>query len=167
MKLVVVLCSLSVAAMCFMVYQAVRQELKIYHLKSRMLMNVVEVRKKEESIIELQTKIKDMKATALSVNTNIDELKKKKEESNKLKVDSADGLQKCNKEMEDYQKKKAEKEVAIVKLKADHEAAKQKAEADVQALKKQILERDTAICGFADTTKDEVRKLCGIEGAEK
>lgn len=99
MKLVVVLCSLSVAAMCFMVYQAVRQELKIYHLKSRMLMNVVEVRKKEESIIELQTKIKDMKATALSVNTNIDELKKKKEESNKLKVDSADGLQKCNKEM--------------------------------------------------------------------
>uniref|UniRef100_G3PF24 Uncharacterized protein n=1 Tax=Gasterosteus aculeatus aculeatus TaxID=481459 RepID=G3PF24_GASAC len=154
MKLVVVLCSLSVAAMCFMVYQAVRQELKIYHLKSRMLMNVVEVRKKEESIIELQTKIKDMKATVLSVNTNIDELKKKKEESNKLKVDSADGL-------------KAEKEVAIVKLKADHEAAKQKAEADVQALKKQILERDTAICGFADTTKDEVRKLCGIEGAEK
>ncbi|XP_037310377.2 uncharacterized protein si:dkey-87o1.2 [Pungitius pungitius] len=162
MKAVVVLCSLSVAAMCFLIYQAARQELNIHHLKTRMLTNVVEVRMKEESIIELQHKINDLKTASLAINAKIDGLKKKKEESNKSKAVSTETLKNCNKEREATQKRKAEKEEAIVKLKADHEVAKQKAKVDIQALKQQILDRDKAICAFADTTKDEARKLCGI-----
>uniref|UniRef100_A0A8P4K429 Si:dkey-87o1.2 n=1 Tax=Dicentrarchus labrax TaxID=13489 RepID=A0A8P4K429_DICLA len=158
----IVLVGLSVALMVVMIFQAVRQELSLRHLKTRMGENSAEVKKKEEAIMEVKNKIKDMRDTLTSVNTKLDELKKKKAESETSAGELGKSLQTCNTE-----KKKEDMASAITKLHADHEVLKKKAEEDIQSLKQQILDRDKAICAFVDTTKEEARKLCGIPEASK
>ncbi|XP_051262367.1 uncharacterized protein si:dkey-87o1.2 [Dicentrarchus labrax] len=167
MKVAIVLVGLSVALMVVMIFQAVRQELSLRHLKTRMGENSAEVKKKEEAIMEVKNKIKDMRDTLTSVNTKLDELKKKKAESETSAGELGKSLQTCNTEKADAVKKKEDMASAITKLHADHEVLKKKAEEDIQSLKQQILDRDKAICAFVDTTKEEARKLCGIPEASK
>ncbi|KAK9513798.1 hypothetical protein VZT92_027304 [Zoarces viviparus] len=165
MKLVIVLVGLSVTVMVAMIYLAVDQEFKLHDLKARIVESYAEVRMKEESIVELKTKDKAMRSELVSVNTKVDELKKRKEESVQSAQDLTKALQTCTTDMDNVQKKKASTGEAIVKVKADHEVAKNNAEGDIQKLKKQILDRDNAICVFANTTIVEARKLCGIPEA--
>ncbi|XP_044065304.1 uncharacterized protein si:dkey-87o1.2 isoform X2 [Siniperca chuatsi] len=138
MKLAIVLLGLSVVVMAIMVFQAVRQELNLRNLKTRIVENSAEVKTKEEAIVEAKNKIQELKTKLASVNT------------------------KAN-----VEKKKTDMLEAIIKLKADHDDVKKKAGGDIQNLKQQILDRDKAICAFADTTKEEARKLCGISEAPK
>ncbi|XP_040899305.1 uncharacterized protein si:dkey-87o1.2 [Toxotes jaculatrix] len=167
MKPAVVLVGLSVAVMAVMVFQAVRQELNLRSLRTRMVENSAAVKRKEEAIIEVKNKIQTLKTTLASVNAKMDELKTKKADTEKATQELDASLQTCNSEKAATEKKKTEVAEALTKLKADHEEAKNKAEADIQGLKQQILDRDKAICAFADTTKEEARKLCGISEAPK
>ncbi|XP_050932155.1 uncharacterized protein si:dkey-87o1.2 [Lates calcarifer] len=165
MKLAVALVGLSLAVMVVMIYQAVRQELNLRNLKTRMVENSAEVKRKEEAIVELKVKIQDLKTTLTGVHTKMDELKVKKVEVEKSSQELDKYLQTCNTEKADVEKKKTDVGEAVNKVKADHEEAKRKAEEEIQGLKQQILDRDKAICAFADTTKEEARKLCGISEA--
>ncbi|XP_035527549.1 structural maintenance of chromosomes protein 1 [Morone saxatilis] len=167
MKVAVVLVVLSVAVMVVMIFQAVRQELSLRHLKTSMVENSAEVKRKEEAIIEVKNKIKDMKDALTSVNTKLDELKKKKAASETSAGELGKALQTCNTEKADVVKKKEDTASAITKLHDDHEVLKKKAEEDIQSLKQQILDRDKAICAFVDTTKEEARKLCGLPEVPK
>ncbi|XP_070768337.1 tropomyosin-2 [Enoplosus armatus] len=167
MKLAIVLVGLSVSVMAVMIFQAVRQELNLHNLKTRMVANSAEVKRKEEAIIELKNKIQELKTTLASVNTKMDELKKTKAESEKSTQDLDKSLQTCNTEKDETGNKKTGIAEAITKLKADQEVAKKKAGEDILNLKQQILDRDKALCAFADTTKEEARKLCGNSEAPK
>ncbi|XP_068591922.1 myosin-2 heavy chain [Cebidichthys violaceus] len=167
MKLAIALLSLSVTVVAAMIYMAVSQEYKLHELKIRIVASSAEVKRKEQTIIEMKAKDKAMKTELVSVNSKVEELRKRKEKSVKVVQDLTNTLRTCSTETENVQKKKAGTGEAIVKLKADHEVAKNTAEAEIQNLKKQILDRDKAICVFADTTKEEARKLCGIPEAPK
>ncbi|KAK2844578.1 hypothetical protein Q5P01_011237 [Channa striata] len=167
MKIAIVLVGLSLAVMGVMVFQAVRQELNLQKVKARMVQNSADVKGKQEAIAELKSKIQEMKTTLGSVNAKMDELKKKKAEAIKSTEEFEKSLQSCVTEKEDTTKKKASIEEAMSKSNADHVEAKMKAEETIQVLKKQILDRDKAICAFADMTKEEARKLCENSEAPK
>ena len=162
MKLAIVMVGLSLAVMAVMIFQAVRQELDLRDLKARMLKNSAEVRRKEEAIIDVKNKIKQLETTLASVNTETDELKRAKADVVKSTQDFGKSAQACNTEKADSEKKKTDMAAALTKLRADHGVAKKTAEEDIKLLKQQILDRDKAICAHADTTKEEARKLCGI-----
>ncbi|XP_078109066.1 uncharacterized protein LOC144519648 [Sander vitreus] len=162
MKLAICLAFLSVAVVVVLIFQAVRQELNLRVLKSRTVENTEQIKRKEEAIIEVKSKIQAMKSKLVFVNTNIDTLKKKKTDGEQKAQDLSKNLQTCNTEKEDVEKKTSGMRESMTKLKADHEQAKKKAEEDIQSLKQQILDRDKAICAFADTTKEEARRLCGL-----
>lgn len=165
MKLLVVLLGLSVAVMGVMIFQTVRQEFNLRTMKTRTAENTAEVSRKEGSIVHLKNKIKDLKAAMSSVNAKLEELRKKKADTEKSTQDLDKSLQTCNTEKAGFEKKKADMAATIAKFKADHEDLKKKAEEDIKNLKQQILDRDKAICAYADTTKAEARKLCGLPDA--
>lgn len=86
------------AVVVVMVYQAVRQELNLRDLRARMVQNSVDVKRKEEAIMEEKNKIQELKATLSSVNAKLDELKKSKADSLKTTEEFAKNLQTCNSE---------------------------------------------------------------------
>lgn len=162
MKIAVVLVSLSVVIMVGMIFQAVHQEIKMRKAKARMAENSMEVKKKEEDIVTVKAKIESLKTSVQTVNSKIEELTKKKEQASKTMTSLGEKLETCNKEKEEIVKKKTDLTKVISELKAGHEDSKLKAAEEIKNLKQQILDRDRAICAFADKTKEEARKLCGI-----
>lgn len=167
MKVALVFVALSLAVMVILIYQAAHQELKLRKLKTRLLENTVELKRKEKFAGELKTKFDDINSALLSVNTKLDEQRRKKKDRETIDQDINRSLDTCTKETADVEQKKSAMGEAIVKLKADHDAAKQNAGKDIQNLKEKILARDAAICALADTTKEEARKLCAIHEAQK
>ncbi|XP_036930679.1 uncharacterized protein si:dkey-87o1.2 [Acanthopagrus latus] len=167
MKIAVIMTGLSVAVTIVLISQALRQEYNLHHMKARMLEDSAVMRTKEEAIVKIKNKMKDVKMTLSSVENKLTELKKQKEDFKTQGEELEKNLQTCNTEQGDALKKQTETTEAIAKLKADHEAAKAKAQTDIQSLKQQILDRDKAICAFADTTKEEAQKLCGVSEATK
>ncbi|XP_045901572.1 rho-associated protein kinase 2 [Micropterus dolomieu] len=167
MKLSVALAVLCVAVMAVMIYQTLRQELNLRNLKTRTMQNSAEVKTKEEAIVQVKNALNEMKAKLASVNTKIGELKKTRVATEKSTQELDTSLQTCNTEKVAAEKKNAEKAEALAKLTADHENAKKTSGEEIQSLKQQILDRDKAICAFADTTKEEARKLCGIPEAQQ
>lgn len=98
MKLSIVFGGLSVAAMLLMIFQAVRQELNLRDLKTRMLENSAQVKIKEEGIAEMKIKIKEIKERLMIVNTEMDNLRKKKADSDKSAQELDKSLETCNTE---------------------------------------------------------------------
>lgn len=162
MKLPVVLVTLSVAVMVVMIFQTLRQELTLRNLKTSITESSAEVKKKEASIVEVKVKIQELKKSLTALETKMEGVKKQKAEAETSDQQQAESLQACNSQREASRAKRSEMEEAINRLKGDHEVAKAQAQQDIQSLKQQILDRDKAICAFADTTKDEARRLCGL-----
>lgn len=160
MKPAVVFVGLSLAVMVVLIYQAMKQEYNLRNLKTRFVEKTADFQRNEASIDELKTKFQIMNKALMTVNINIAELNERKKEFQTVAWNSSQILQTCSKEKKAAENKKAVTREVILKLKADHSVAKEKAERDIQQLKKLILDRDTDICTFADTTKVEARKLC-------
>ncbi|KAL3060211.1 hypothetical protein OYC64_014728 [Pagothenia borchgrevinki] len=167
MKIAYVLLLLAVGVMSVVLFQAGHQEMKLMNFRARMVDSEVETVREEHAIVALKTQLEQLKQTVMSMNTNILNLRKKKQDIEKLTQDFTQSVQSCNSEKVGAENKKTETEAAIEDLKVGHEEAKQKAAVEIQALKQQILDRDKAICVFADTTKDEARSLCGMPQAAK
>ncbi|XP_054478047.1 uncharacterized protein si:dkey-87o1.2 [Anoplopoma fimbria] len=167
MKFSVVLVGLGLAVMVVMIFQAVRQEIHLRSLKTGITEKSTEVKRKEQSIIDLRVKLQEMKATMVSVKSMTEKLKISKTAIDISAQEHTTTLQTCIKKKADVQKRKANEGETILKLTTEHTSFKENAEGDIQNLKKQILERDQAICVFVDTTKEEARKLCGIQEAPK
>ncbi|KAM9851717.1 uncharacterized protein ACBR49_004871 [Aulostomus maculatus] len=162
MKLAVVLFGLSVAVMGVMIFQTLQQEINMRNLKTRTNDDSIEVKKKEEAIITMKKIVRDLKTAIASVGAKIAELKKKREEAEATLKGHEKNLETCNTVKAEIVKNKTGIQEAITKLKAGHEEEKKKAETEIQGLKQQILDRDKAICAFADPAIEEARKLCGI-----
>lgn len=161
MKLLVVVTVLSAVFMVVLIVQAMRQEMNLREVKHRMEQNTMEVKRKEAAIIEMKAQIDTLTRTLDDANTRVEGVKQKNNQIAASTRTSEDVLGSCTKDKKKIVDMKTEKTKVIAQLRADHEAAKQKAAADIQSLKQQILDRDKAVCAFADTTKEEARKLCG------
>uniref|UniRef100_A0A1A8IZQ9 Uncharacterized protein n=2 Tax=Nothobranchius TaxID=28779 RepID=A0A1A8IZQ9_NOTKU len=161
MKLVIFFLAVSMAVMAVMIFQTLRQELSLRNMRTRMVENSVEIKRKEDSVVEMKNKIVELKGFLEATNSQLEELKKTKTEAEKSFNEADKNLQACNAEKVNNEKRKSELEGTINKLKTDHEEAKNKAQENINVLKQQILERDKAICAYADMTKEEARKLCG------
>uniref|UniRef100_A0A8C6LQE4 Si:dkey-87o1.2 n=1 Tax=Nothobranchius furzeri TaxID=105023 RepID=A0A8C6LQE4_NOTFU len=152
MKLVIFFLAVSMAVMAVMIFQTLRQELSLRNMRTRMVENSVEIKRKEDSVVEMKNKIVELKGFLEATNSQLEELKKTKSEAEKSFNEADKNLQACN----------AEKVTQKLNLKsfsssADHEEAKNKAQENINVLKQQILERDKAICAYADMTKEEAR----------
>ncbi|XP_015248397.1 myosin-2 [Cyprinodon tularosa] len=165
MKLLIFFVAVSIAVMAAMIFQTLRQELSLRNLKARMVESTVEVKRREDSIMELKSKILELKSSVETTNQKLEELKKEKTEKEAAVKQAEKGLETCNAEKGKAEQKKNELEDSINKLKTDHEAEKTKAQGEIGSLKQQILDRDKAICVYADMGKEEARKLCGESGA--
>ncbi|XP_072250379.1 uncharacterized protein [Leuresthes tenuis] len=167
MKLAAFFVVVSVVLMGAMVFQTVRQELNLRTLRASLVKNSADVKRKENFIVGIKNKIQVLKSSLESINVEVEDLKQKKAETEKSVQELDKSLETCNAEKVNTDKRKAEIEEAITKIKADHEEAKNKAQGEIQSLKQQILDRDKGLCAYADMTKEEAKKLCGVAEAPK
>ncbi|XP_056142503.1 uncharacterized protein si:dkey-87o1.2 [Lampris incognitus] len=158
---------LSVSVMLLAIFQAVRQEVSLRSLKTRMAEGSLEVKRREEAIVQLKAKVEGLNKELPPFNTKKSELLRKKGDFSKSMGESDKNLETCKTEKTETEKKKSSQTEAIAKLKADHEEAKKKAQEEIQGLKQQILDRDKAICTFVNATNEEGRKLCGLAETPK
>ncbi|XP_034409549.1 uncharacterized protein si:dkey-87o1.2 [Cyclopterus lumpus] len=162
MKLMAFFVALSSVVMAGFIYQAMKQEYNLRNMKTRMAENTADFQRNEVAIDELKTNYQIMMKALMAVNSHTVELNEKKKDHETMAQQVSETMQTCINEKADAEHKKAVTGEEIVKLKADHSVAKENAERDIQQLKKLILDRDTAICAFADITKVEARNLCAI-----
>ncbi|XP_077455615.1 uncharacterized protein LOC144073553 [Stigmatopora argus] len=163
MKLVVVLTFVSMAVMLGMFLQTLRQELHLRHLNTRTVEHVAEFKKGEKTIASLKSQISALKTNLASVTDRVDELKKHKAAVEQEEQTHRENLLTCGKEKERTESNKKATIESINRFKDDHAEKQQKAEKQLQHLKQQILDRDKAVCIFADPSFAEVRSLCGID----
>ncbi|XP_017280462.1 golgin subfamily A member 4 [Kryptolebias marmoratus] len=167
MKLVIFFAVVSVAVMAVMVFQTLRQELNLRNTRERMAANSAEMKMKEDSVVEMKSKILQLKDALDGASSKLEELKKKKAAVDKAVHEVDKALESCNAEKVNTEKRKAELEESTSNLKTEFEEAKNKAQEEIQSLKQQILDRDKTICAYADMTKEEAKKLCGEIAAPK
>ena len=98
MKIAVIMTGLSVAVTIVLISQALRQEYNLHHMKARMLEDSAVMRTKEEAIVKIKNKMKDVKMTLSSVENKLTELKKQKEDFKTQGEELEKNLQTCNTE---------------------------------------------------------------------
>ncbi|XP_061677239.1 uncharacterized protein si:dkey-87o1.2 isoform X1 [Syngnathoides biaculeatus] len=157
MKFAAVLTFLSLAVMVAMIFQTVRQELQLRSLNTRTVADLAEGKKGEKVITLMKPQIKALKTNLASVMGRVEELKKRKAAAEKAVQEHQKSLQACGKEKENTERKKKTVIESINKFKADHAENKRKAEEEMRNLKQQILDRDKALCIFADQSFAEAR----------
>nr|XP_057940116.1 uncharacterized protein si:dkey-87o1.2 [Doryrhamphus excisus] len=166
MKFVVVLFGLSLAVMAAMIFQTLRQELEFRNSKARRLEDL-SVAKREEKVIDaIKPQINELKTNLASVMGRMDELKKRKAATEKTEQGVKKDLDACGKTQESTEKNKKDVMDSMAKIKADHAEEKAKAEEQLKSLKQQILDRDKAVCIFADPSIAEARRLCGMDAPQ-
>ncbi|KAK7147774.1 hypothetical protein R3I94_010335 [Phoxinus phoxinus] len=153
---------LALCALLIITYQAVKQELNIRNLQTRIVVSGEQVRFKEDGIMSAKTKVDEITKKLSALTTQRDQLKKQRDDFKKGTDASDKELGTCKTEKGTLEKKSNEAKEALNKLKGDQDAEKKKAEEEIQGLKRSILERDVNICKFVDITMEESKKLCAI-----
>ncbi|XP_061885953.1 uncharacterized protein si:dkey-87o1.2 [Entelurus aequoreus] len=166
MKYSVVLFGLSVVVLVVVIFQGLRQEMEYRDVQFRTLTDWALSKAEEKSIDLLKPQVKQLQDNLDSIKGRIEELKKRKVAAQKTEKEHTKTLQTCNEDKESKVKNKKAATDSIATLKADHAVEKAKAEEEVQGLKQHILDRDKAICIFADPSIAEARTLCGINAPQ-
>lgn len=96
MKLLIFFTVVSVSVLAVMVFQALRQELNLRNMRERMVESSMEMKSKEDSVVEMKSKIMELKGSLEAANSKLEELKKKKEEAEKSGQEVDKILESCN-----------------------------------------------------------------------
>lgn len=98
MKFVLVLLGLGATVVAVLAVQALRQEMGLRDLRSRMSESVLDSQKKEGDIADLKRKANDKKALLETARNNLDGLKGQKTQLEQSKTDSETNLKTCAEE---------------------------------------------------------------------
>lgn len=98
MKIAIIITGLSVAVTVVLISQVLRQEYNLHHTKTRMLEESAAMRTKEETIVKIKNKMKEVKTALTFLNTKVTELKKQKADDKTRGEELEKNLQTCNTE---------------------------------------------------------------------
>ncbi|XP_076009909.1 uncharacterized protein LOC143003241 [Genypterus blacodes] len=162
MKFALFLAGVSVVVLTVLTVQAVRQELDMREVETRLMVETVDFKRKDAAITEVKKKISALKLALDSAKTKVEELYIVKAATKKAADDIVTSVKTCETDKEKHQARKTELGQSLAEIKSGHDATKIKIEEETKSLKQQILERDKAICAFVDQTKPEGLRLCGM-----
>ncbi|TSK34834.1 Phosphatidylinositol 4-phosphate 5-kinase type-1 alpha [Bagarius yarrelli] len=159
MKAVWGLVFLAVCAVAVVAFQAIQQEISIRKMRNLLILNTQEVKIKEDEIRNSKVEMQKLSNQLVPLDKQKLELTKKMGELVKEKEISEQNLNTCQTKKTEGEQQKSKGLSVIEFLQANHKTQVQTLQEEIQSLQKQILDRDTKICGYVDKEQEEGRML--------